>query len=334
MKYKVSIVIPVYNVNKHIEKCAITLFEQDFESIEYVFVNDFTPDNSMEILSEVISRYPNRKNDIKVITHESNQGTGITRYDGVTASCCEYIIQIDSDDWIELDMISSLYKKAVEMNADIVVCDYFENYPNREIYITQPYIGSKSKNIILNQEQTIKKLLLGEVHGSVWHKFVSRNIYKKIKFPEFSYLEDKYISLQLFYFADKILYFNKAFLHYNQTNISAITHTLFSDKNLLDVKKYSDNVINFLKEKSLYENLIKYHYMGVLYIILITSYNKTLETNKNICPKAYKLKYIWKNKNFNIKSKIALSLKFFNMNFIYKILVQINRKIKSIFNYV
>ena len=123
-KYVATIIVPVYNVENFIEKCATTLFEQDCENIEYIFVNDCTPDNSIEILKSVIKKFPDRKNDIKIINKKINERLGQARKTGIENATGEYLIHIDSDDWVEPDMISSLYSKAEEANADIVCCDY------------------------------------------------------------------------------------------------------------------------------------------------------------------------------------------------------------------
>ena len=121
----ISIIIPVYNVEKYIAKCAITLFEQDFESIEYIFVNDCSIDNSIQVLQSIIEKFPNRKNDIKIINNAKNSGSSLTRKYGLDKANGEYIIFIDADDWVEPDMISLMHQKAKDDEADIVCCDYF-----------------------------------------------------------------------------------------------------------------------------------------------------------------------------------------------------------------
>ncbi len=102
--YDVSIIVPIYNVEKFIAKCAITLMEQDYKNIEYIFVNDCTPDNSMQVLSDTLTKYPNRKDDIKIINNAQNSGSSITRKNGLDIANGEYILFIDSDDWVELNM--------------------------------------------------------------------------------------------------------------------------------------------------------------------------------------------------------------------------------------
>ncbi len=98
---KVSIIVPIYNVEKYIERCAVSLFEQDFEDIEYIFVNDCTPDNSVEILEKVIEKYPNRKSHLKIVHHKENKGLGSARNTGLEQATGNYILHIDSDDWCE-----------------------------------------------------------------------------------------------------------------------------------------------------------------------------------------------------------------------------------------
>ncbi len=120
-RYSVSIIVPIYNVEKYIERCAVSLFEQDFEDIEYIFVNDCTPDNSIQILEEVIEKYPNRKSNVKIIHYKANKGLGSARKTGLEQATGEYVLHIDSDDWVELDMVLCLYNKAIETDADIVI---------------------------------------------------------------------------------------------------------------------------------------------------------------------------------------------------------------------
>lgn len=165
MTYKVSIIVPIYNAEDYIEKCVESLFNQDFESIEYIFVNDCTQDNSINILNNIIAKYPNRKNDCKVINLPKNMGAGHARNIGVKNATGVFTIQIDSDDWCDLDMITVLYNEAIKYDADMVLCDFYKNYTNgTERYIKQNYKENKLKNI--------SQLLLGfeHFHGTICNK--------------------------------------------------------------------------------------------------------------------------------------------------------------------
>ena len=121
---KVSICIAVYNVEKYIEQCVRSLFEQTLDDLEYVFVDDATPDASIDIMLRVLEDYPHRKEQVKLIRHETNQGVAATRKDAIAAATGDYIIHCDPDDWVELDMYEKLYTKAVSENADMVYCNF------------------------------------------------------------------------------------------------------------------------------------------------------------------------------------------------------------------
>ena len=128
---KVSILVPVYNVAAFIEKCARSLFEQTFADIEYVFVDDCSPDNSVEILQRVLEDYPERKSCVKILRHEVNKGVSSARNTALRNASGDYVFFVDSDDFLELDAIALLLDKAKGTNVDIVLCDIKNLYNNR-----------------------------------------------------------------------------------------------------------------------------------------------------------------------------------------------------------
>ena len=125
MKPKVSIVVPVYKVEAYIEQFVRSLFEQTLEDLEFIFVDDASPDESVAIIKRVLDEYPQRKGQVKFIRHEHNMDLPQTRKDGLNAATGEYLIYVDSDDWVEPNYAELLYTKAQETNADIVVCDCY-----------------------------------------------------------------------------------------------------------------------------------------------------------------------------------------------------------------
>ena len=125
MKPAVSVCIPVYGVEQYIERCVRSLFAQTMkDKLEFVFVDDCTPDKSIEILKSVLKEYPYRENQVKIIRHEKNGGLVAARKTGLSHASGEYIIHCDSDDWVEPDMYETMYKVAVESGADMVYCAY------------------------------------------------------------------------------------------------------------------------------------------------------------------------------------------------------------------
>lgn len=130
---KVSICIPVYNVEKYIGRCARSLFDQTLDDIEYIFVNDCSPDRSMSVLERVIKEYPKRKPQIQIINHNTNQGSAAARNSCLSVATGEYIGWCDSDDWVEPQMYEKMYEKGVAEKADIVYCGFYFEFPNKQI---------------------------------------------------------------------------------------------------------------------------------------------------------------------------------------------------------
>ena len=123
---KISVIIPVYKAEPYIERCVRSLFSQTLDDLEYIFIDDCTPDNSISVLKAVLDEYPNRRDQVKIVNHQHNQGVSQSRQDGFDATTGEYVIHCDPDDWIEPEMYELLYDKAKSGNFDIVGCDFWE----------------------------------------------------------------------------------------------------------------------------------------------------------------------------------------------------------------
>lgn len=195
--YKVSVVIPIYGVERYIERCASSLFQQSLDEIQFVFVNDCTNDHSIDILKRIISKYPSRKDDVLVVEHEQNKGLPQARKSGITYCTGEYIAHCDSDDWPDVHMYEIMYNEAIINNADIVSCDYYRSDGVKIRYIkkieTQKYL-----------------------QGPVWNKIVRREIYENndIIYPIANKAEDGALLTQLSFFGQKRVHINKALYYY------------------------------------------------------------------------------------------------------------------------
>jgi len=248
----VSILVPIYNVSKYIEKCAISLFEQTFQDIEYIFVNDATPDNSVEILQSVIGRYPHRSGHTHILNHTTNMGLAVTRNTALAASKGQYISVIDSDDYIDADMVELMYKKAIEENADIVMSDIIFEYPNREVVVYEQVSENKS-------DYFTDMLINKKVHSFLCDKLIKRDLYTH---PEclvpkgLNYFEDRYVMTRLCYFAKKISKVDKAFYHYVQYNSQAITKTKTA-MHFENMSRFWKDLDDFLISKNEYNKYAK-----------------------------------------------------------------------------
>lgn len=170
---KISLLIPVFNVQNYIERCAGSLFCQDYGNLEFIFVNDCTPDRSIEIIKETLIRYPHRKEQVKILANEYNLGLGGTRRKALLAASGEYVMWIDGDDWLEDNkVISEFAKKAVTENADLVIADHY--YSNSKIKIPHPVHFENKKQYLYDT--------LSHKPGcsvSVWNKLIKRELHLK-----------------------------------------------------------------------------------------------------------------------------------------------------------
>lgn len=128
---KLSVCIPVYKVESYIEQCARSLFEQTYEDLEYIFIDDCTPDKSIEVVKKVLEDYPKRKSQVKFVRHEKNSGLIRGRKTGIENSTGDFITHIDPDDWIDLDYYEKMMTRQKEVKADMVFAPmvFNENKP-------------------------------------------------------------------------------------------------------------------------------------------------------------------------------------------------------------
>ena len=222
MSHKVSIIVPIYNVSKYVEKCVSSLMEQTYENIEFIFVNDCTPDNSIEILTRTLKKYPNRYKSAQIINNKQNLGLAKTREVGILAATGEYIIHCDSDDWVEKNMIEELIKVATQEKADMVICDLILDYGT-----TLKYYPQKITNPITSKEVQAK-IINQEIHGSCCNKLIRRTVCNNIPSTSehINLAEDEFFNIKVLNNNIRVVYLPKAFYHYIQTNESSICHSL------------------------------------------------------------------------------------------------------------
>ena len=248
---KVSILVPVYNVEKYFARCLETLFSQTYSSIEYVFVNDCTPDKSMYVLQETLVKYPSRANSVKIIENKQNLGIAIVRNTLLENATGEYVLFVDSDDWIEVDAIEKFVDKALQSNADIVGCDYFEEYHDRQVLFKQSYPS--------HHVEAMKAMTLLRIKGVLWKLFMRREliVHNNIYFvPEVQFGEDYIFCCKLFFYAKSFSCVDEALYHYVQYN----PNNYCSTDSGLRIESFSRAITiveTFYREKGVYDILEK-----------------------------------------------------------------------------
>ena len=246
----VSIVIPVYNIGKYLEKCLDSVVAQTFPDIEIIIVNDGSTDNSPEI----IARYADKDSRIVVID-KSNEGLAYARKSGIEAARGTYIYHLDGDDYLEFDAIELLYRKAKEEDADMVVFPFSLDY----IESGKSECSIEIAGEHFTNTEFFSAIAFSKAHWGVWSYLHKRSLYANdVTFHKgLNYGEDVFLTTQLVYFSSRISVLkSKPLLHYIIRE-SSITNSRFNEKKARDILLYPSLVNDFLKDKPEYGSLQK-----------------------------------------------------------------------------
>lgn len=293
---KVSVIIPIYGVEKFIERCTESLMQQTLDAVEYIFVNDATPDNSIELLRGVVARYPACAAQVKIIEHEQNKGLPAARNTGLAVATGEYIFHCDSDDFVEPGMLEVLYNAAKEKCADIVWCDWFLTFEKNERYMKQPSYETPA--------EALKAMLSGAMKYNVWNKLVKRSLYvdNNISFPAGHGMGEDMTMMMLFAHAKSVAYVPEAFYHYVKLNTGAFSQT-YSDRHLVELKhnvQRTADYMFFLFGNDI-EREIAFFKLEAKFPFLISSKKAKYRLWKEWYPEANR--YILENRNVSARSR-------------------------------
>ena len=295
-KVKVSVIVPIYKVEPFIKRCANSLFEQTLQNVEYIFVDDATPDNSIHLLKEVVAFYPNRNEQIHIIHHKVNKGLPAARNTGLEMVSGEYIFHCDSDDYVEPDMLEKLYQKAEETNADMVWCDWFLTFAEKERYMKQPSFDTPL--------EALKAMLSGGMKYNVWNKLVRSSLYVEndIKFPAGFGMGEDMTMMMLFVHAKKVAYVPQAFYHYVKLNTGAFSQT-YSEQHLTELKHNIQRICDYMQTVlgDKVEQELAFFKLDAKFPFLISNDSKKYILWKEWYPEVNS--YILKNKNVSLRSR-------------------------------
>lgn len=246
---KVSVIVPIYNVEKYLEKCINSLLSQTLEDIQIILVNDGSKDNSGNISKE----YEKNNKDRVIYVEKENGGLSDARNYGLKYATGDFIAFLDSDDYIEKNAYEKMYNKAIEENADYVECDFIWEFPNKIRMDKQyPY-----KN---------KKEMLSFVRVVAWNKLIKRQLItdNNLEFPKGLRYEDVEFTYKLIPFINKFAYVDKPFIHYVQREGSIAN---VQNERTAEIFTVLDNVIEFYKKNNIYEKYrdeLEYNYARYL----------------------------------------------------------------------
>lgn len=236
---KVSVLVPVYGVEKYIGQCARSLFEQTYENIEYIFVDDCSKDGSIAILRQTMEDYPARKSQTTIIRHERNKGLGGARLTALLHATGEYVTHVDSDDFMPRDAIASLMAKAEESGADMTDGGYAEWEDGKEpVCHPAPH---------MRKEKYLKAILCQNIlPNRIWGRLYRRSTLTgngvfSVEGIDFS---EDYAVVPRAMFHSRMAYTDSTVYFYRKDNTSSYTHTV-SEKHLLSHLRACQLVADF-----------------------------------------------------------------------------------------
>lgn len=309
---KISVIIPVYNVDKYVEKCLKSIINQTYNNLEIIIVNDGSTDNSL-MICEKIAKKDKR---IKIIT-QKNGGLSLARNTGIKNSTGDYIAFIDSDDYVSKRFIEVLYNTLIANNADISVCDY--------IYVDEndhKWSKTKKMNKIYSNIDAIKDLFVGNQDTEVmsWNKLYKKSLFldNNILFPEGMIHEDNFTTYKLYYFSKSIALVDEKLYFYLQRN-NSIMGKKFNVKRL-NILLAIDETKQFFEKKKidLSKEILCYKIK-----VSVTVFNNMIKDNYN-----GKEKYELLN---DIKDNFCL---YFNNNYLsfkFKLMLFLIKYLKPIY---
>jgi len=318
----VSIVVPIYNVEKYLQKCIDSLLNQTYKNIEIILVNDGTLDNSLKICEF------NQKNDSRIkIISQKNGGLSKARNTGLENATGEYICFVDSDDYVNEFYVEKLLKNAIETNSDICACSFKYFDEDNNVWSREHKI-----NKIFNKVDAIKDIFTGvqETEIMVWNKLYKRNLFTQnnITFKNGKINEDNFIMYQLYDKANQVCLINDELYYYLQRNTS-IMGVKFNEKRF-HILEAVDETKEYFKNKTDYnyeEELICYETLIITNLINTMIRSKySGKEKKQLIDKLKKNKEkIYENKFLSKKKKLLIKL-LINCKFIYESLVLLKRK--------
>lgn len=238
----VSVIIPVYGVAGFVERCTESLMRQSMrEGVEFIFVDDATPDDSIALVRKVVERHPERAAQVRILTHEANQGLPAARNTGLKAARGEFVIQFDGDDFAEPTMIEDLYAAVKNNNADFAWSDYYITFENKKRIIKQPDYKTPI--------EAVRGMLRGSMKYNVWNKICRLSIYKdnSIEFPAGNAMGEDITMIMLALHSRKCAYVEKPLYNYVQ-NQGQMTAT-FNEEKLNSLRYNCNRIREYINNK-------------------------------------------------------------------------------------
>ena len=320
---EISVIVPVYNVERHIEKCVRSLFQQTLDEVEYIFVDDCSTDDSLNVLQLLVVEYQNLADNIIIIRHKQNRGVSVARNSGLARARGEYVIFLDSDDWIDVQMLQKMYLAASTVNADVVMCDFAMVLKSGTKCHKLPTWNNDDKVASMRQ-------YLRFAWTVVWCLLIKRElcVYHNLYFaPSYAYCEDFNFAVKILDCATRVVNIHEPLYWYNQLNVNSVMHCLDNKTMRSEQEMYKD-VIDWFKRKGTFDNYRKEMSWRILkskqeLVLNTATYNDFL----SISPESHD--YIWSCPWLNFKLKLMMWCLVHHLGFISRAMLKL-RGIKAL----
>lgn len=316
---KLSIIVPVYGVEKYIDKCLNSLVKQSLKEIEIIVVNDGTKDNSQKIIDKYVKKYPDK---IKSYIKE-NGGQGSARNYGLKKATGEYIGYVDSDDFVEKDMYKKLYNKAKENNYDIVVCGNYN--------VSEDYQNKNIDAFINNYNTDLENIFFGKM--AVWNKIYKRDILikNKLEFKEKVWYEDLAFTLKAIMNSNTFAFIDEPLYDYLIREGSTMNNS--NVKRNLEILDAFNDILSYIQHNKKEEYFSKIEFLAIdhIYISAIVRVLKA-EADDKVKRETINKLIDYMNKKFpNYKNNKYINTLSKNRKIIYKL---INIKMYGLINLI
>ncbi len=247
-KILVTILMPIYKVEQYLEKALDSIFIQTYPYLDYVFVNNCSPDNSLQVLIDTIKKYGIQKDRYTIINHDKNEGIAVSRADCIANAKGDYLFFVDGDDWIEKDAVEQMVAATKSGAVDIVGCDYMKDFlSGNTTYHHENYAESCRDNMY--------RCLNYDIATVLWKLLIRRRLFDNFTItPHVDIVEDYIISIKLYYYANSFVAIPKAFYHYVQYN--SARESLQTLKSISMHIKGVEEVEQFCREKGLFNECV------------------------------------------------------------------------------
>ena len=251
---KISLIIPVYNVERYLRECLDSAVGQTLQDIEIIVVNDASPDNSQQIIAD----YAARDARIVALAHEHNRGLGAARNTGLERSRGEYIMFLDSDDTMEPNSCELLYNKICEHQADIVACAFRRTDESGTRTLKIEHADDRQPEKVLTRLQPLASFFAGDLPSSSWNKIYRAELWHKnhLRFPPSILMEDEYIIVDILFVCSKLVHISTPLYNYRERSGSIMNSPVTKkaiDGNLIALAHHKEFIVSNTKYQDLHD---------------------------------------------------------------------------------